>query len=161
MPGIIQDYLVGGYGPDSAEAQATQALLRNAASQLQFEYLTLVSPQNSTIILNSSFMRNRTGQVFNPAGLVSAVVADPEYTVRRAKFGAALTAYIYLFACLYINGSPVVPLQLTAHALETYDTLMEEEPPEYREPLSVTTPSALEHPYDTKGETNSRMESNK
>jgi len=60
MPGTLQEFLTQGYSPHSPQGKATLLLLRKAAMDLSMEYVTVVS-KNNTIILNTSFHKNRTG----------------------------------------------------------------------------------------------------
>lgn len=62
LPGTIQRYLKGGYYPGDPEGKATLKLMRSMLNHLDLSMLHLVS-LNRTIIMNSSYRKNRTGQV--------------------------------------------------------------------------------------------------
>ena len=73
MSGSIQRFLLGGYGAGSPEALEVLDLMRSTVDHLDLTYLTLVSLKQ-TIILNSSYRKNRTGETWNLAGVVSEVI---------------------------------------------------------------------------------------
>ena len=73
MSGSIQHLIMGGYNAGSPEAHNVLTLMRSVVDHLDLTYLTLVS-LNKTIILNSSYRKNRTGEHWDLGGVVHDVI---------------------------------------------------------------------------------------
>ncbi|MEO1623176.1 MAG: HAMP domain-containing protein, partial [Cyanobacteria bacterium J06632_3] len=71
----VAQTLASGFEPTERQIEAVEDILRNEISARSIEYATLVG-QDGAIIASAN--ANRRGQVFDPDGLVSRVLRDPE-----------------------------------------------------------------------------------